>query len=316
MVAADRPARNAVVVAGSVHMDLAGFADHVPSPGSSVTGQRFVMSPGGKAGNQAVQLARLDVPVAVLARLGDDAFGGSLRAALAAEGVSTDLLATDPASPTGASPIHVGADGDYDSIIIPGAAALLDAGDIARAAGWLGRAAFVVLQLELPLPVNLAVARAAREAGCRIVLNASPIPVDGADLPPDLWPLVDLLVVNRVEAARLASAPVHDREEALQAAARLQRRGPSQVIVTLGADGAVARDGEETTSLPAIAIDPVDTVGAGDAFLGAVVARLVAGDDLGAALGWGIAAGALAATRTGGYAALPTASELARFRDR
>ena len=122
--------RRAVTVIGSVHMDLIAVADRLPARGESLTGHRFAMHPGGKAGNQAAQVALNDVPTFIVSRLGDDLFGHDLLAWLAAKGVDTCHVMIDSTEATGASPLLVGGDGEYASIIVPGASALLTESDV------------------------------------------------------------------------------------------------------------------------------------------------------------------------------------------
>ncbi|HKG24134.1 MAG TPA: PfkB family carbohydrate kinase, partial [Thermomicrobiales bacterium] len=199
------PDRQGVTVVGSVHMDLIAVADRLPRHGESLIGRSFAAFPGGKAGNQAAQVAGNDCPAFLVARLGDDHFGRELRERLMAKGVDTSRVAIDPKIPTGASPLLVGGDGEYASIIVPGAAARLSEADIDAARPAIARSAALILQLEIPVGVTAYAARVARELGALIVLNASPAPESAADIPDDLWRRVGLLVVNAFEAARLGA---------------------------------------------------------------------------------------------------------------
>src|SRR5262249_17967649 len=154
--------RHAVTVIGSVHMDLIAVADRLPARGESLTGLRFTMHPGGKAGNQAAQVAQQGVPAWIVARLGNDAFGDRLRARLRDKGVDTRFLVTDATAVTGASPLLVGGDGEYASIIVPGASSLLSDADIDAARPAIAESTAVMLQLEIPVAAAFYAARVGR----------------------------------------------------------------------------------------------------------------------------------------------------------
>lgn len=300
------------LVIGSLHMDLIGVAGSWPSAGRSVLGSRFSMSAGGKAGNQAAQIARLGVPTWLLARVGDDALGRQLVEAVSEQAIATDLIAIDPRMPTGASVIF-SVEGEYASMIIPNAAAMADMSDLARAEPLLDRFGVMLLQLELPLPFVSTAAHWAAERGKRVVLNGSPLPDSIPDELNEVLKAVSVLIVNRAEASLLAEQRVESVADAHGAAVGIvERTGVQEVIVTLGPLGALAVHPEGFDYHPAWPVKVVDTVGAGDAFLGAFVARQLEGASWPAALEWATAAGALAAGRSGALASMPDRSDIER----
>jgi ribokinase len=306
--------RRAVTVVGSVHMDLIAVADRLPARGESLTGHRFSMFPGGKAGNQAAQVALQGVSAFLVARLGDDVFGEHLRTKLRDKGVDTRFLTTDATVATGASPVFVGNDGEYASIIVPGAAALLDETDIDAARPAIASSRAVMVQLEIPTAATVYAARVARELGAEVVLNASPAPASATALPDALWRLVDLLVVNGLEASRIGARSVPTPDTAVEVAAAIRERlGVPTVVVTLGGQGVAAVTPSDRLKLPAWPVDVVQTVGAGDAFAGTLVAELASGAPFARALSYATAAGALAVTRPGAFDALPTRAEIRDF---
>ncbi|MEA2525201.1 MAG: ribokinase [Thermomicrobiales bacterium] len=306
--------RRAVTVIGSVHMDLIAVADRLPARGESLTGHLFGMHPGGKGGNQAAQVALNDVPTFIVSRLGDDLFGRELRARLAAKGVDTSFVVTDTTTATGASPLLVGGDGEYASIIVPGASALLSKADVDAARPMIARSAAVMLQLEIPSNVTAYAARTARDLGAQVVFNPSPAPSSAAVLPDDLWECVDVLVVNELEAARIGGTDLETRRTGAEGAEALRTRFSIPVVVkTMGAEGAVAVGPNGVIEAPAWPVNVVDTVGAGDAFVGTLVSELVRGLPLVDALHHATAAGALAVTRSGAFDALPSRPELLTF---
>jgi ribokinase len=301
--------RPRVVVLGSVHMDLIATAGRLPGRGESVSGGTFAMAPGGKAGNQACQCALAGAETAIVTRLGDDAFGRELLAALAGRGVDGSLVALDPEAPTGASTV-LAAEGDYQSIIAPGAAGRLSVDDIERARPAIEAADALILQLEIAPEISAHAVVIAAAAGRRVVLNASPAPEGWEAIPAALREAATMLVVNRVEAGRLGAAGAAPEAVASDLAARI---GAGIVVVTLGREGVAGVAGGEVVRQPAFPAVVVDTVGAGDAFLGTSVVALLEGRPLAEALRRGAAAGAMAVSRRGVYDALPGREALDAF---
>src|SRR5829696_5901555 len=232
-------ARTAVTVVGSVHLDIVATADRLPAAGESVVGHRMALSPGGKAGNQAAQAALNGARTFLIGRVGRDVFGDQLRAALARTGVDTTYLTVDAQEATGISPVFTGADGEYASIIVPGAGQRLQPEDIEAARDAVARSAVLLIQGEIPIQLSAHAARLARSLGGRVIFNASPAPADVAAIPDDLWSAVDVLLVNATEAERLSGMPVAGVPAAVMAGEALQRRlGIPTVIMTLGGLGA------------------------------------------------------------------------------
>ncbi|MDH6115248.1 ribokinase [Kitasatospora sp. MAP12-15] len=307
-----------LVVVGSLNMDLSVTVPRLPEPGETVPGADAVRGAGGKGANQAVAAARLGARVSLVGLLGDDAFGGELRAGLAAEGVDDRAVRTLPGTATGLALIVVQQDGENTITLSPGAnrrldpptlEALLD--DVLTDDPLTKPAAAVLLQLEVPQPSVLAAARRARAAGALTVLNAAPRPDPGPQLA-ELLGLVDVLVVNETEAAGLLglTAETGTRQEWAERAQLLRAQGPATAVVTLGAAGAVAAGPTGRHSAAAFPVRAVDTVGAGDAFCAQLTVALSAGRALPEALRRACAAGALAATRTGAQRSLPTLAEV------
>jgi len=301
------------LVVGSVHMDLIATAEVLPTPGASVTGDSFTRSPGGKAGNQAVQLARLGIPTSLAARVGSDRFGDELLAAMSDNGVDTCVVVRDPDLPTGASTVLAAA-GEYLSIIVPGASAALRRSDLYDIPAVVE---IVLTQLELPADVSSMVAGWATEHGVPLVLNASPLPaLLDANLGQTLAS-AHTVAVNRAEASLLAGRDVASAPDAhLAAEAIMARFGVEVVLVTLGSAGALCRHPAGIDYHPGWPVRVVDTVGSGDAFLAAFVASRLEGRSIPLALERATAAGALACTRPGALAGLASSAELDAFQAR
>lgn len=295
---------------GSVNADLVVGVDRRPAPGETVLGSDLATHPGGKGANQAVAAARLGGRVGIVGRVGDDGHGALLRGALAADGVDLAHLTTTKGAPSGVALITVGPDGDNSIIVSPGANARLGPDDVDAARDMVAGASVVSFQLEVPMPAVEAAARAAAEAGGRVVLNLSP----PAPVPDWLLALCDPLVVNEHEAAYLLGGDGGARETA----EALVRSGPRSAVVTLGPEGVVVAEGDRqgegegagTASIPSPKADAVDTTGAGDAFTAALCLRLARGDSLRDAARYATRAGAAAVRKPGAQTSFPRPDEL------
>jgi ribokinase len=309
------------VVVGSVNIDLVAQAERLPAPGETVTGATFARHHGGKGGNQAVAAARLGVPTAFIGAVGDDDFGVDARAALAAEGIDLSGLATLD-GPTGVALILVDGRGENLISVASGANAGLTADHVtaALAALAVGADDVVLVCHEIPTPAVRAALRASRAAGATAILN--PAPAAGIDR--STFGLADVLTPNRGELAALVAeesrrvgrgpGPAARAEVAARALIDPNSEGSGvrrAVIVTLGAAGAVVVEaGREAIDLPPRTVSAVDTVGAGDAFNGALAAGLAAGFDLVDAARRATTAASLATTRAGAREGMPTAGAL------
>ena len=274
-----------IVVAGSYNHDQVLRLDHLPAPGETCLALGRADSHGGKGSNQAVQAALCGARVAMLAAIGEDAAGEAALAMWADLGLDASAVARLANAHTGSAVILVDAQGENSIVVDLGANARLSADHAQAAAATIGAARLVLAQLETPIEATKRAFALARAAGATTLLNAAPAP-DAIDS--ELLALTDILAVNEVEARALGD------DDAL-----LGRVGQA-VVKTLGAQGAVLlRKGEPPLARPARGVEVVDTTGAGDAFIGAFAARLVATGDAAQALEWGLAAGALACTRLG-----------------
>ena len=282
-----------VIVCGSLHLDIMLYAPTLPRVDETVTGHRWERKCGGKGGNQAVMAARAGARTAMIGRIGVDDFGAELRAHLAAAGVDHSAVAVDAEAGSGMSAAIVQDDGDYGAVIVSGSNLRIDPQAAALAWEELGGARVLIIQNEAPEVVNIAMATVARSKGAKVLLNAAPARAMSAGF----LRLVDILIVNRVEAAMLSQRAVEDREGAFAAAPRLAAPGRS-VIVTLGGGGLVVQpDGELAFWIAPKPVKVVSTHGAGDCFVGALASRLARGDDLSAAAEFANAAAAAHVSR-------------------
>ncbi|WP_280701390.1 ribokinase [Kitasatospora sp. GP82] len=304
-----------VIVVGSLNMDLTVRVPRLPTPGETVSGADAVQGAGGKGANQAVAAARLGGRVRLVGLVGDDGFGNELRHNLRAEGVDERAVGTLPGIATGLALIVVQQDGENAITLAPGANRQLDEAALARLtdgdpARYAAHADVMLLQLEVPVTTVLAAARSARSVGVPTVLNAAPLPPFDQHLR-ELLGESDVLVVNETEAvALLAGAGLTSEDSWPHRAAALRSLGPDLVVITLGAAGAVAADGEGPLAQPGFPVEAVDTVGAGDSFCAGLALALAARSTPAEALRRACAAGALATVGTGAQAALPTTAEV------
>jgi ribokinase len=265
-----------VIVCGSLHLDIIVKTKALPRIDETAVGDSWQNVCGGKGGNQAVQAARAGALTAMIGCVGDDGYGQTLIQNLRQAAVQTDCVSTDRVLGSGMSVAILQDDGDYGAVIVSGANTSIQPASMPHAWSTLGGARVLVLQNEVPHAVNVAAAQVARAAGAVVVFNAAPARV----FTRDLLDLVDVLIVNRVEAEALFGCAVTDRvsvREALMARARYKQ----SVIVTLGGDGVVVSGSEgDIVEIAAKPIQVTSTHGAGDCFVGVVAAQLAAGRPL------------------------------------
>lgn len=295
-----------IFVAGSVNVDLVAQAARLPAPGETVAGRAFERQAGGKGANQAIAAAKQGAHVVLVGRVGDDAFGAEQRALLAAHGIDVERLKTAAAASTGVALITIDSAGQNTIVVIPGANGCLSPDDVTGLPFAPGDVALA--QLEAPAPAVEQFLVGARAARATTILNPSP----AASVPRELLAAADILVVNETELAYfagLAETPASPAA-ALSAAPLLQQRVDQTVIVTLGAQGAVALGQGTPLQLAGHRVRALDTTGAGDAFVGVLGAALVAGLALPQALERSNAAAAYSVERPGASASSPNAAQL------
>jgi ribokinase len=317
-----------IVVVGSLNADLTIYCERLPLPGETVHGTGFAVNPGGKSANQAVAASLLGGSVSLVGAVGDDPNGEMLLASTAGAGVDISQVRASRSEPTGVAVIAVDAQGENNIIIAAGANGTLSPADVAASKDSFEGAAVVCLCLEVSPETVKAAARAGHDAGATVLLNLSPY----AGISQELAELADVLVVNAHEASLFLGAggqrPGNAPDAGMPGAAaddadwdrirvRFAERGLQRVLVTLGGEGSVVLDsqaaGPNVTKIAPTVVKAVDTTGAGDAFTGAVAARLAAGDPLAAAAAFASVAAALAATRKGTQAAYPGMADVDRL---
>jgi ribokinase len=304
--------RPQVTVLGSLNMDISVTVPRLPEPGATVLGSAARFTPGGKGANQAVAAARLGASVRMAGCVGDDDFGRQLLAALGEEQVNTGGVRTVTGVPTGLAMISVDPAGENLITVAPGANHEVGAGEVAAAAGSPGDV--LVICAEIPVPAIKAALARASTAGARSILNLAPAPEPQPEAAAIVAEGVDWLVVNETEAAAVLGRKVEGLAEASQAAAALVAAGARHAVVTAGAHGAALAPGTGPGGAPqtieAFRAEAVDTVGAGDTFVGALAVALAAGVPPAEAVRAAAAAGATAVTRHGAQAGMPRPADI------
>jgi ribokinase len=295
-----------VFVAGSINMDVVATADRHPLVGETVAGKQVLYFPGGKGANQAVAAAKLGAPTTLIGRLGADAFGQQLRAFLAAQSVDLAFV-KDTDAHTGTALITI-ANADNTIVVVPGANALVSAGDVS--APVLAKGDIAVSQFEIPLPTITAFFRRARAAGATTILNPAPATTFGQEL----LDLVDILILNETELGFLTRIELRDTDEDSRfvAAMRALPSSARQTVgVTLGSRGVLAMIDGTVSIIAGRQVKAVDTTGAGDCLVGALAAQLAAGKSIRDALAYANAAASICVQRMGAAPSMPTVAEVA-----
>ncbi len=301
-----------VVVIGSINIDLVASVPHIPLAGETLTGSNLQKFHGGKGANQAVAVARLDYPVRMIAKVGDDENGELLRRGLEQAGIDAAGVTTCPGTPSGTALIFTDPAAQNSIVIISGANGRLLPMDVSKFDSLISSAGIILLQLEIPLETVIYVAEIGYRKNIPVMLDPAPV----RELPPKLLLQLAWLTPNEVEASSLCGHP----EKALaggqipQCAEELLSRGPRNVLLKLGAQGAflATRDGMRQ-HIPPYKVRAVDTTAAGDAFNGALAVALLQGKDPVEAARFASAVAAASVTRKGAQASMPTAAEVARF---
>lgn len=291
-----------VVVVGSSNMDLVAYASRLPAAGETLMGERFQTGYGGKGANQAVAAARLGARVALVARVGDDVFGGDMLRNFAARGIDTAHVTVTPGISSGVAPISVDAKGRNAIIVVAGANGALRPADVDAAAGLFSGAKVVLTQLEVPLDTTARALALGRASGAVTIFNPAPA---RTDVPAEVLASSDLVCPNETEAATLTGIAVEDDEAMLRAGRALLARGAKGVILTLGARGARYVGPTESWAVSAPTVTAVDTTGAGDCFLGALGYFLARGATLRDAMGQACAMAALSVQHPGTQTSFP-----------
>jgi ribokinase len=284
-----------IVVLGSINIDFVVKAHRIPRSGETILGKGFFTSPGGKGANQAVAAARMGTSTKMIGRVGGDVFGKEILRSLESDGIDAGAVAIDREAETGTALITVADDGANTIVVVPGANAAVGRQELDALEGVIHQTDVLMLQLEIPVEVVESAASIAASSGVTVILDPAPArPLTEKLLGHCTW-----ITPNAHEAETLAGFPVTDDESVIKAAKTLLSRGASNVVITLGGQGCYFASREEGSFVEAPQIEAVDTVGAGDAFNGALAVGLAQRRSIEEVLTAACSAGARASTLRG-----------------
>ena len=307
MTAIKRPR---IAVIGSNNVDLVSYVRRMPVPGETIEAPSFEMGPGGKGANQAVAVARLGAESILVSCVGGDSFADNTLRHLADSGVETRFVRRVAGVSSGVATILVDSHGENCILIVKGANGELSPADVEAAGETLKTCDLILLQLEAPLETVYAAIAFGKRHGVRTVLNPAPAK---PELDIERVRDVSFLVPNETELALLTGMPTASEDDITAAARSLLARGMEAVIVTLGARGALLATREAVRHIPSVHVEPVDTTGAGDAFVGAFACFHAAGLDLEASLTRAARYGADSVTRRGAQTSYATLAQFEAF---
>ena len=292
-----------IVVFGSINIDLIGRAPTLMRPGETVLGTALELSPGGKGANQALAASRAGGEVKMVGCVGSDDFAAQALALLSEAEIDLSGVRRMDRH-TGTALIVVDDAGENMITILPGANSRLTAAALESAGVAAGD--YLLLQLETPIPASVAAAALARKKGAKIILNLAPY----TDFDSALLDNVDVLVVNETELAGVLAMHNAPKLDEADAVAWLSERLGLTVVATLGARGAMAAIADSVTTVPALKVTPLDTVGAGDTFVGYLAAGLAEELDLATAMARASVAAGLACLSPGAQPSIPERADV------
>lgn len=300
-----------IVVVGSINLDLVATAPRIPVVGETISGTQFQTFYGGKGANQAVAIGRLGHPVAMLGKVGTDAFGPQLRQALASAGVNADAVESAPGS-SGVALIATTNRGENSIIVVPGANGQVTPQYLDQHRQQIESAGIVLAQLEIPMPSIEHLAKLTKAAGVPLMLDPAP----AVPLSAQLLRSIDWLTPNETETRILLNDPqaALDRDGVIPAAEALLALGARNVVIKLGERGAFIAEGNgNRIFVPSYKVSAVDSTAAGDAFNGAFAVGLMSGKSPEQSARYAAAVAAISVTRQGAQPSMPSADEVSRF---
>jgi ribokinase len=294
-----------VAVVGSANVDLTTFSDTFPRPGETLFGQRFDLGFGGKGANQAVAARICGAEVLMVAKLGNDLFGEATVRNFASFGIDTSHVRIVDGVSSGVAPIFVEPNGQNRILVVKGANDTLSPADVDAASSALQHVDTIVLQFEIPIDTVYYTVQFAQKHGIRCIVN--PAPAQKVDL--QKLSAADYFIPNETEAEVITGLPVHTIEDAKNCADSLIRQDFRRVVITLGGRGALLATPQGAELIEPFPVKPIDTTGAGDAFIGSFAVFLGAGLPEKESLTRASLYAALSTMRVGTQKSLPTRAE-------
>lgn len=302
-----------ILVVGSLAIDLICATTQFPKSGETVIGTDFRVAPGGKGANQAVQAARLGADVTMLGKVGKDDFGNQIKQTLASSGVNIDGILCPHTCSTVVANIQLEnrCSGTANRIlVIPGANMDITENDFANLLESVATYDMVMLQLEIPMAINVAVAKLAHAYGVPVMLNSAPF----APLPDELLSCLSYISPNEHEASDITGVKVKDFFSAEKAAQCLHSKGVQNVLITMGSQGVAFSDGEQFFLSPCKDYGPVvDPTAAVDSFVAAFCAAFCLGNTPDKAVLFANYTAGITVSRMGAQPSLPNLDEVLTF---
>lgn len=297
--------KDKIVVIGSLNYDVILKVPHLPACGETLPADEAAFSAGGKGANQAVQASKLGVPVYMVGCVGQDFQGDFMLKSAEKYGVNTQYIRRT-SDPTGMGVINAVPDGSVFATIVRGANFAVTKEDIDNAEDLLKEAAIVILQMEIPQDINMYAIEKAKSCGCKVLLNAAP----AEEMPEEYLKKCDIIVINEVEAGFYLKQEIDTVAQAQAGAKTLADAYEADIIITLGAAGAVVSDRGQITFIPSKKVDAIETTGAGDSFIGGVGYSLMKGKNLTQACEFATCCSAVTVCRMGAQDSMPTLEEV------
>lgn len=297
-----------VLVLGSINIDLTTVANEIPQVGETVIGKSFNQYPGGKGANQAVCAARLGTKVSFLGKVGNDSYGDFMLEEMKNSGVDVSHIEKSEAS-TGMAAISVDEKGQNSIIVVPGANFSVDCTYIDRHIGAIADCDIILAQHETPIETTEYAFEIAKKYNKTTILN--PAPAD--KISEKLISLTDILVPNEHELLRITGMPCKTTEDISIAARTLQNQGAKTVLVTLGKDGVMLFNEHNEQVFPAFQVDAVDTVAAGDSFLGGFATSFSKVHDMAQAINYGQTVASYTVQHKGAQCSMPTLEQFKAY---
>lgn len=295
-----------ILVVGSLNMDFSIETPRIPVPGETIMGTGVKLVPGGKGANQVYTIGKLGGDVAMIGAVGDDSFGDMLIDNLENVGVNVEGIERIPGGTTGQAFIPVDESGENSIIVIGGTNGQVDEAILKKYEYLMDEADIVVMQQEIPLTTVMAAKQMAMEKGKTIIVDPAP----AAAMPDEFWDGIDYIKPNETELGILIGKELSTQEEYKEAAQEMLRKGVKKLLVTLGSKGCLIVSSEGEEFIPANKVKAVDTTAAGDTFTGAFAVALSQGKSEKEAITFAQKASAIAVTRKGAQASVPTLEEV------
>ncbi|MFX1418968.1 MAG: ribokinase [Promethearchaeota archaeon] len=303
-----------VLIIGSSNMDLNIYLKRFPNPGETVTGGIFRQFLGGKGANQAVASVRSGAKTIFIGKIGADLFGDQMISRLMGEGIITDFIIRDLETPSGVAFILIDENGENMISVAPGANSKLSEEDLEVKTEIIKNANVIIVQMEIPIETIRKVLNIAAKCDVVTILNPAPL----KPIPIDVLENLDVIIPNKGELFRLHSLlgfkdlQKIDRQKIIDASKDLATLGIKYIITTLGNKGCLIFNGKKNSvkEIPALKVNAIDTVGAGDCFIGVFASMLSQGEPILNAVKFATVAASIAVTRKGAQESMPYLNEI------